>query len=306
MKSARISNKEGKLRNLVLEMLHTKKDNLKKTKALLTEINRIISKESLIIQLRTEFNYIKMLNQSYKDYLTIIKKIKETYLKNKKAIIEYNNFLRATYKENVKIIDKYEYKIEIIKSDKKNIIKTNEEILKIKNDEIKILNEKLIEFQTKVDMNIGVLEKQRKIRKSLEDQLLNDRKDFMKKEQNDEKKIKKVKAKIKFLNDMEKYLQMQLNDDDLNPNNKLNELEDDELKVNKIIMIENKNIQLKEEQLKNEHLMDKVKDLSARISNISTIDESNRNEVKIKKNNNNIHPIVYLTKKLPHHKNKNL
>ena len=306
MKSARISNKEGKLRNLVLEMLHTKKDNLKKTKALLTEINRTISKESLIIQLRTEFNYIKMLNQSYKDYLTIIKKIKETYLKNKKAIIEYNNFLRAAYKENVKIIDKYEYKIEIIKSDKKNIIKTNEEILKIKNDEIKILNEKLIEFQTKVDMNIGVLEKQRKIRKSLEDQLLNDRKDFMKKEQNDEKKIKKVKAKIKFLNDMEKYLQMQLNDDDLNPNNKLNELEDDELKVNKIIMIENKNIQLKEEQLKNEHLMDKVRDLSARISNISTIDESNRNEVKIKKNNNNIHPIVYLTKKLPHHKNKNL
>lgn len=306
MKSARISNKEGKLRNLVLEMLHTKKNNLKKTKALLTEINRTISKESLIIQLRTEFNYIKMLNQSYKDYLTIIKKIKETYLKNKKAIIEYNNFLRATYKENVKIIDKYENKIDIIKKEKSYIVKTNEEIFKIKKDENKIFNEKLIEIQYKVNLNLEEFEKQRKIRKSLEDQLLNDRKDFMKKEQNDEKKIKKVKEKIKFLNDMEKYLQMQLNDDDLNSNNKPNELEDDELKVDKIIMIENKNIQLKEEQIKNEHLMDKVRDLSARITNISTIDESNRNEVKIKKNNNNIHPIVYLTKKLPNHKNKNL
>ena len=71
-------------------------------------------------------------------------------------------------------------------------------------------------------------------------------------------------------------------------------------------MIENKNIQLKEEQIKNKHLMDQVKDLSARITNISTIDESNRNEVNSKRNSNKIHPIVYLTKKLPHRKDKNL
>jgi hypothetical protein len=305
MKYSRISTKDGKLRNLVLEILHTKKNNLKRTKTLLNEINKTITKESLIIQLRNEFNYIKMLNQSYKDYLTIIKKIKETYLKNKKAIIEYNNFLRATYKENVKIIDKYEYKIEIIKSDKKNIIKTNEEILKIKNDEIKILNEKLIEFQTKVDMNIGVLEKQRKIRKSLEDQLLNDRKEFMKKEEKDEKKYKVLIKKMKFLNDMKKQLEKTINYIDLNPTDKSNELED-ELKADKLIMIENKNIQLKEEQIKNQYLIDKVKDLSTRITNISTIDESNRNEVNSKRNSNKIHPIVYLTKKLPHRKDKNL
>ena len=305
MKSARISTKDGQLRNLILEMLHTKKDNIKKTKTLLKEIDKTITKESLIIQLRNEFNYIKILNQSYKDYLTIIKKIKETYLKNKKAIIEYNSFLRAAYKENVKIIDKYENKIEIIKKDKTNIIKTNEEILKIKNDQIKILNEKLIDIQTKVNMNIGVLEKQRTIRKSLQDQLLNDRKEFMKKEENDEKKLKSISEKIKYLNNLEKYLQKEVNDVELNPNNKPIELED-EFKADKIIVIENKNIQLKEEQIKNKHLMDQVKDLSARITNISTIDESNRNEVNSKRNSNKIHPIVYLTKKLPHRKDKNL
>ena len=302
MKSSRISTKDGKLRNLVLEILHTKKNNLKRTKTLLNEINKTITKESLIIQLRNEFNYIKILNQSYKDYLTIIKKIKETYLKNKKAIIEYNSFLRAAYKENVKIIDKYENKIDIIKKEKSYIVKTNEEIFKIKKDENKIFNEKLIEIQYKVNLNLEEFEKQRKIRKSLEDQLLNDRKEFMKKEEKDEKKYKVLIKKMKFLNDMKKQLEKTINYIDLNPNNKLNELEDDELKVDKIIMIENKNIQLKEEQIKNQYLIDKVKDLSTRITNISTIDESNRNEVNTKRKGSIIHPIVSLTKRLPHHK----
>ena len=301
MKSSRISTKDGKLRNLVLEILHTKKNNLKRTKTLLNEINETITKESLIIQLRNEFNYIKMLNQSYNDYLAIIKKIKETYLKNKKAIIEYNNFLRATYKENVKIIDKYENKIDIIKKEKSYIVKTNEEIFKIKKDENKIFNEKLIEIQYKVNLNLEEFEKQRKIRKSLEDQLLNDRKEFMKKEEKDEKKYKVLIKKMKFLNDMKKQLEKTINYIDLNPTDKSNELED-ELKADKLIMIENKNIQLKEEQIKNQYLIDKVKDLSTRITNISTIDESNRNEVNTKRKGSIIHPIVSLTKRLPHHK----
>ena len=301
MKSARISTKDGQLRNLILEMLHTKKDNIKKTKTLLKEIDKTITKESLIIQLRNEFNYIKMLNQSYNDYLAIIKKIKETYLKNKKAIIEYNNFLRATYKENVKIIDKYENKIDIIKKEKSYIVKTNEEIFKIKKDENKIFNEKLIEIQYKVNLNLEEFEKQRKIRKSLEDQLLNDRKEFMKKEEKDEKKYKVLIKKMKFLNDMKKQLEKTINYIDLNPTDKSNELED-ELKADKLIMIENKNIQLKEEQIKNQYLIDKVKDLSTRITNISTIDESNRNEVNTKRKGSIIHPIVSLTKRLPHHK----
>jgi len=301
MKSSRISTKDGKLRNLVLEILHTKKNNLKRTKTLLNEINKTITKESLIIQLRNEFNYIKMLNQSYNDYLAIIKKIKETYLKNKKAIIEYNNFLRATYKENVKIIDKYENKIDIIKKEKSYIVKTNEEIFKIKKDENKIFNEKLIEIQYKVNLNLEEFEKQRKIRKSLEDQLLNDRKEFMKKEEKDEKKYKVLIKKMKFLNDMKKQLEKTINYIDLNPTDKSNELED-ELKADKLIMIENKNIQLKEEQIKNQYLIDKVKDLSTRITNISTIDESNRNEVNTKRKGSIIHPIVSLTKRLPHHK----
>ena len=301
MKSSRISTKDGKLRNLVLEILHTKKNNLKRTKTLLNEINKTITKESLIIQLRNEFNYIKMLNQSYNDYLAIIKKIKETYLKNKKAIIEYNNFLRATYKENVKIIDKYENKIDIIKKEKSYIVKTNEEIFKIKKDENKIFNEKLIEIQYKVNLNLEEFEKQRKIRKSLEDQLLNDRKEFMKKEEKDEKKYKVLIKKMKFLNDMKKQLEKTINYIDLNPTDKSNELED-ELKADKLIMIENKNIQLKEEQIKNQYLIDKVKDLSTRITNISTIDESNRNEVNNKRKGSIIHPIVSLTKRLPHHK----
>ena len=100
---------------------------------------------------------------------------------------------------------------------------------------------------------------------------------------------------------MKKQLEKTINYIDLNPTDKSNELED-ELKADKLIMIENKNIQLKEEQIKNQYLIDKVKDLSTRITNISTIDESNRNEVNTKRKGSIIHPIVSLTKRLPHHK----
>ena len=59
--SAKTYKTGGKLRSLLVEMLHTKKENTQRTKGLLTQVNKLITKESLIIQLRAEYKYIKCL-----------------------------------------------------------------------------------------------------------------------------------------------------------------------------------------------------------------------------------------------------
>ena len=60
-------NKDGKLRDLIVELLNTKK-NIRKSRDLLTQVHQVINKESIIIQLRNEYNYIERLNEYYKKY----------------------------------------------------------------------------------------------------------------------------------------------------------------------------------------------------------------------------------------------
>ena len=132
--SAKTYKTGGKLRSLLVEMLHTKKENTQRTKGLLTQVNKLITKESLIIQLRAEYKYIKLLNFYYKQYLTLIKNLKEKCLENKNGVKEFCDNLRKSGKGDTLIIDKYEEKINQLKKEKKEIIKTNEGIIKIKTD----------------------------------------------------------------------------------------------------------------------------------------------------------------------------
>ena len=58
MKNIQIKKGDNKLKDLLVELLQTKK-NIKKSKNLLNQVHRVIDKESIILQLRNEFNYIK-------------------------------------------------------------------------------------------------------------------------------------------------------------------------------------------------------------------------------------------------------
>ncbi len=295
--------KGGKYETLILEIFKIKKENSIKTKNLIKEVKKRKIKESLIMQLRKEFNYIKSLNGYYKDYLSKIKKLTDVYLKNKTSIQEYGDFIRSTYKENVEIIDKYEEKIKVLKDDKKNITKTNEGIIKMKNQENSNLNTKLLEIQTKININIDILEKLDINKKSLNNQLEEERKEFMKKEEIEDKKYKTLQTKINLLNEFTLDIEKKLNKDVIiNAKEKPVELENIS-KSRSMLKLEDSNIKLKEEQIKNQNLLDEVKNLSSKITNISSYEEGTTSRNTMSSRTIPYH-IVSLTKKFKFQKLK--
>ncbi len=293
--SARTHKTGGKLRSLLVDMLYSKKQNTQRTKDLLTQVNKLITKESLIIQLRTEYKYIKLLNSYYKQYLTLIKDKKEKCLQNKNGVKEYCDDLRKNGKGNTHIIDKYEEKIRQLKKEKKEIIKTNEGIIKIKMDINNKLNTRLIEIQTKINMNLEEISKQEKKIKSLEDKKEKERQEFLKEEEFQNKRYKKLKLKCDNAEDQIKNLENKLSKMESEKGFMPVELDNYDLS-NNIIEKENKDIQLKEEEIKNQNLIEEIKELTNKISHFSFDDHS----TKINTISNNTHksPIVSsITKK---------
>ena len=58
VKMINVNNENGKLRKIIIDLLKTKKD-IKKSKGLISILSKKITKDKLIIQLKTEFKYIK-------------------------------------------------------------------------------------------------------------------------------------------------------------------------------------------------------------------------------------------------------
>ena len=298
MKSARTYKEGGKVRNLILEMLNTKKENIKKTKTLLSQINKNINKESLVIQLRKEFDYIKTLNESYKYYIKVIKIIKDTYSNNQKSIKDYYDFIKKTYHENVKIIDDYEEKMKNLEEEKKTIIKTNEEIYKLKIEAKQRLNTKLIEITSKNKINQEKLDIQRKEINKLNIQKKEERNYYSKQEKMEEQKIKNLIEKMKFFKGLTIFLNREITDNTIVSNNIPVKLEDESISKD-ILKLEDMKIKLQEEEIKNKNLYHSFKEISSKITNFSSIDDNNISTRKeTKTNRTNVSPIISLTKRI--------
>jgi hypothetical protein len=298
MKSARTYKEGGKVRNLILEMLNTKKENIKKTKTLLSQINKNINKESLVIQLRKEFDYIKTLNESYKYYIKVIKIIKDTYSNNQKSIKDYYDFIKKTYHENVKIIDDYEEKMKNLEEEKKTIIKTNEEIYKLKIEAKQKLNTKLIEITSKNKINQEKLDIQRKEINKLNIQKKEERNYYSKQEKMEEQKIKNLIEKMKFFKGLTIFLNREITDNTIVSNNIPVKLEDESISKD-ILKLEDMKIKLQEEEIKNKNLYHSFKEISSKITNFSSIDDNNISTRKeTKTNRTNVSPIISLTKRI--------
>ena len=169
-KNIPIHKDDGKLRDLIIELLNTKKD-VKKSKNLLVQVHNVINKESIIIQLRNEFNYIERLNKYYIKYLNKIKILVKDVLKNKKDVDNLKQFLIDNYGDDVKVIDKYENKIKMMSMDTNDSTKINEEILQNKKKETKELQNKLNDIESKVGLNLKEIEKQKLILKNMKSNL---------------------------------------------------------------------------------------------------------------------------------------
>ena len=261
--------KQGKLRELLLEILNTKKENTKKSKGLLTQIKKTLNQESLIIQLRSEYNHIKNLNANYKKYLKVIKRLKELFMNNRGGIEKYSNFIQETYKDEIYIINNFEEEVNEIKEEKKHIIETNDGIINIKNEAFKILNIKLVELNEKVNINLKEIEKQTSKINSLESKKNEEKKSFLKTEQQQYKKYQLLQNNYKVISNLYEEKKQEIDD---NVEIKPVEIENKEFS-NKLINTENHYIKLSEEKIKNQNLLEEARNLTIKITNLSSFDE---------------------------------
>ena len=286
-KNIPIHKDDGKLRDLIIELLNTKKD-VKKSKNLLVQVHNVINKESIIIQLRNEFNYIERLNKYYIKYLNKIKILVKDVLKNKKDVDNLKQFLIDNYGDDVKVIDKYENKIKMMSMDTNDSTKINEEILQNKKKETKELQNKLNDIESKVSLNLKEIEKQKLILKKYEKQFEEEKEELMNKEKSQIIKISKIKQKFSYYDKQIKILKDKIRVfEQNNPMEKDVEIENEDI-ANLLLKKEDKECELNERIIENENLNYNFKTLSAEISKLALkINEMNNNE-NIEENNLNL------------------
>ena len=285
-KNIPIHKDDGKLRDLIIELLNTKKD-VKKSKNLLVQVHNVINKESIIIQLRNEFNYIERLNKYYIKYLNKIKILVKDVLKNKKDVENLKQFLIDNYGDDVKVIDKYENKIKMMSMDTNDSTKINEEILQNKKKETKELQNKLNDIESKVSLNLKEIEKQKSILKKYKNQLDKEKEEFINTEKIQLIKISKLKQKYFYYDKQIKILKDKIKIfEENNPIKKDVEIENED-KANLLLRKEDKECELNERIIENENLNAHIKIISTAISRLTLKIKELNNENTNSNNTNN-------------------
>ncbi len=268
MKNLQIKKDENKLKDLIIELLQTKK-NIKKSKNLLNQVHTIINKESIILQLRNEFNYIKSLNYNYKIYLDTIKNLVKEVTLNKNEIETLSHILREEYGDDIVIIDKYEKKIKMISMNTNEAKEINETMIKNKNNETKKLNVKLSEIESKISLNNKEIEKQNNIIKSYSNKLQNEKKELLKREKEQLNKIDKLKQKFNYYEKQIKIIKDKIKVyEENNPIKKEVEIENEDI-ANSLLKKEDKECELNEKRILNENLHFNIKTISGEISKLT-------------------------------------
>ena len=185
-----------------------------------------------------------------------------------------------------------------LEEEKKTIIKTNEEIYKLKIEAKQKLNTKLIEITSKNKINQEKLDIQRKEINKLNIQKKEERNYYSKQEKMEEQKIKNLIEKMKFFKGLTIFLNREITDNTIVSNNIPVKLEDESIS-NDILKLEDMKIKLQEEEIKNKNLYHSFKEISSKITNFSSIDDNNISTRKeTKTNRTNVSPIISLTKRI--------
>lgn len=100
--------------------------------SLLYKLKDKITKETLILELRQELNYLIESNVVYKDFLKKIIRLKDLVKENRDKLKNNTDSFKETYKDKFNIIEQFENSIVFLGKEKTVMIEANDEILKIK------------------------------------------------------------------------------------------------------------------------------------------------------------------------------
>ena len=100
--------------------------------SLLYKLKDKITKETLILELRQELNYLIESNVVYNGFLKKIIRLKDLVKENRDKLQNNTDSFKETYKDKFNIIEQFENSIVFLGKEKTVMIEANDEILKIK------------------------------------------------------------------------------------------------------------------------------------------------------------------------------
>ena len=246
-------------RNFVLREKH---DN-----SLSFKLKDKIAKETLILELRQELKYHIKFNAIYNNLLKKIIHLKEMVKENKDKVQQNTDLLKETFQDRFNVIDNYEKTIHLLNEEKKDIIKTNKDIIKMRELAKVKLGKDFIDIQ---ERNAKQREKIESLQNSINDleykkSHLNE--ELQKQVEKDEKKyeehLKMYKSLLKkyyfFLDEYNTFLK---SGDEIT---KIDVKLDDETNAKNYLIEEDLEVKLNEKLIKKSYLLGNINDLKLQI-----------------------------------------
>ena len=147
----------------IKKVLNTENSKKIKNKVLIKKTNMKIAKESIIVSLRRELKFQKLLNRNLLNLKEYADKNSEEYKKNYDNICKYRAQMHEDLSGFVLVVGNFEKEISNFKKEKEMMIKTNENLIKYKSDEQNKMKEKLEKLNNDTQNQYDKLEQLRKM-----------------------------------------------------------------------------------------------------------------------------------------------
>ena len=265
-----------------------------------------ITKENLILELRQELKYHIKFNAIYHNLLNKIIHLKELVKENKDKVQENTDLLKATFQDRFKVIDQYEKTILLLDEEKKDINKTNKDIIKMRRNSNTTLIKDFNDVQLRNAEQREKIEKLEKKIKELEFKKANLQNELQKQMEKDAKIYEDHLKLYQILVKKYKYYLDEYNSY-LKTGDEITKIEvklTDETNAKNCLIEENLEVELSEKLIKKSNLMTKINNLKLQIKEM----EEKQEEEKIRKKKEKLYKIVKINKsketKNKHSKNK--
>ena len=261
--------------NEIMITLSTYTQNSKTTAAkLVREENLKNAKESVIISLREDLEYHKKVNKHYLLYKQYATDICNYYKQNYDEIFKFKSDLREDLSDFIKVVEGFEAQMKKYDKEKEDMIRTNNDIIKFKNEENEKMNQKInklnrdLEIQkNKLDKINATLNEYRNENESYLNKLNSNELNHLEKYEDLEDKYKRLKAKYEVYFNMEikkRKLELDFKDDNL--------CRDEKDKVN---------LKLQDKIIKNIFLKEIANEIKKQINEIESINQRTAEEEQL-------------------------
>ena len=262
--------------NDIKKVLITENARKIKNKILIKNTNMKIAKESLIMSLRKELRFQKLLNRNLLNLKEYADKNSNEYKKNYDNICKFRTQIHKDLSEFVSIVDNYEKDINKFNKEKEMMIKTNESLINYKSEEQRKMKEKLDKLNNDTEFQNNKIEK---LRKTLREYRNTNEEYYGNMQQNELmhlQKYEKLIGEYKRLENLYKYYF------DLEMKNMKLKLDG----INKNLFAEEKDnalLKLKEKQVMGDFLKNIIQDIHSQMGEIERINKKMKEDKNMEK-----------------------